>query len=57
MSRHFWQQTQKYITKTSGENIAIKVLGKNSKMWHFCRNLGSLTNDKNDILVAKSFGA
>ena len=26
MTPHFWQQTQNYITKNLGENVAINVL-------------------------------
>jgi len=63
MTPHFRQQTQTYITKISGENIAIKVLVLGWQKWQTSAFLTKfLTKSvflrtKYDILAAKSFGA
>ena len=56
MSRHFWQQTQKYITKTSGKNIAIKVLILGWQKWQnlaFLMKYAFFDRTNNDIFGSK----
>jgi len=33
MTPHLWQQTQNYITKRLGENVAIKILTLGWQKW------------------------
>ena len=64
MTPHFWQQTQNYITKKLGENVAIKILMLGWQKGHkpaFLTNIFTKSAFFEDrimtFLAAKFFGA